>query len=76
MVGQETWDFFYYMWNHWNREEAHLIFPDWLADHFWAKWCDYCDMYGPNHAISDFVAGMEKRNLSLIVARAKEVYAD
>lgn len=76
MIGQETWDFFYYMWNRWNEKEAHLIFPDWLADHFWTKWCDYCYMYGPDHAITNFVAGMEKENLSKIVARAKEYYAD
>lgn len=67
--------FFFYMWNAWSIEECEVAFQhsncNW--QHFWNKWCGYCEQYG-SRAIEPFYAELSDSNRDLLVKRAVELY--
>ena len=67
--------FFYYMWNDWCKDECQKVFTgsgtNW--QHFWSKWCGYCEDYGVHGAAERFYAALSDGNRRLLVKRALEV---
>lgn len=76
-VPQKTNDvtsFFFYMWNAWCKEECRQAFAGGDWNHFWNKWCGFCDKYGHFGAVEEFYAELSNYNRDKLVERACKMY--
>lgn len=61
-------NFFYYMWNKWNKKECDMIFDD-ISDHVWCKWT-----IDSRYQIDSFYALLDKNCRDKLVSHAIETY--
>lgn len=72
----ETEAFFMFMWNKWSKEECMKIFGTWLGEHFWNKWLEKYDKYGPSGAIAPFYAELSSDNRKKLSDYAMFAYTE
>jgi hypothetical protein len=60
-------NFMFYMYNQWDKDEAHKVFGKIMGDHLWAKWCTASDELR-------WFAYLDDENRTKIIERANEVY--
>lgn len=66
--------FFFYMWNAWCKEECQKAFAGCDYNHFWSKWCHFCESDGVRGATECLYAELDNSNRDKLVARATELY--
>lgn len=64
----------FYMWNCWCLDECKIAFKGGDWNHFWNKWCGYCEMHGRFGAVEHFYAELTNDNRDKLVKRACEMY--
>lgn len=64
----------FYMWNRWCLDECKIAFKGGDWNHFWNKWCGYCEMHGRFGAVEHFYAELTNDNRDKLVKRACEMY--